>query len=251
MNILVIIGSLRKKNTLETVKKIENYHKRYSDCKYEYLFLKDLNLKLCTGCHLCLTKGEIFCPLKDDRDLIIEKIEQSDGVILASPTFSMNITWLMKNFFDRLSFIMHRPKFFKQNFMLLTVSGSVMGGSNAIKALSFGVFGGKIISKLKVLHSPGMNEDKKNKQEALIRKGAQVFSKKMRREITHSPSFGFIMWFCAFKSMATVYKNECIADYNYYQDKKYFIDIKLNFFQNLLIAMFTRFFILLTKKGFI
>ena len=37
MKILVIIGSLRKKNTYETVRKIENYHKQYAECEYEYL----------------------------------------------------------------------------------------------------------------------------------------------------------------------------------------------------------------------
>lgn len=69
-----------------------------SNCEYEYVFLKDLNLKLCTGCHICITKGEDFCPLKDDRDVIINKIEDSDGVILASPTFSMNVTCYQTGF---------------------------------------------------------------------------------------------------------------------------------------------------------
>jgi multimeric flavodoxin WrbA len=177
MKILVINGSLRKKNTHETIKKIENYQRQYSNCDYEYLFLKDLNLKLCTGCHICITKSEDFCPLKDDRDLIIKKIEESDGVILASPTFSMNVTWIMKNFMDRLSYIMHRPKFFKQKFMILTVSGSYRGGKETIKALSFAAFGGKIINKLITLNSPGMNENKKNKQEIKIKKEALNFSK--------------------------------------------------------------------------
>ena len=54
MNILVIIGSLRKKNTYDTVRKIEEYHKNYSDFKYEYLFLKDINFKLCKGCFVCI-----------------------------------------------------------------------------------------------------------------------------------------------------------------------------------------------------
>ena len=38
MKVLLIMGSLRKKNTYETIKKIENYHKQYSNCEYEYLF---------------------------------------------------------------------------------------------------------------------------------------------------------------------------------------------------------------------
>ena len=40
---------------------------------YEYLFLKDLNLKLYTVCHIFIPKCEELCPLKDDRDMIIKK----------------------------------------------------------------------------------------------------------------------------------------------------------------------------------
>jgi hypothetical protein len=42
---------------------------------YEYLFLKDLNLKLYTVCHIFIPKCEELCPLKDDRDMIIKKRE--------------------------------------------------------------------------------------------------------------------------------------------------------------------------------
>ena len=131
MNILVIIGSLRKKNTYDTVRKIEEYHKNYSDFKYEYLFLKDINFKLCKGCFVCISYGEEKCPLKDDRNLIINKIENSDGVILASPNYVMNVSWLMKNFIDRFAYTMHRPKFFNQKFMILVTSGSYMGTKQA------------------------------------------------------------------------------------------------------------------------
>ena len=47
MKILVIMGSLRKANTYDTVQKIEQNHKKISNCEYEYIFLKDINLGLC------------------------------------------------------------------------------------------------------------------------------------------------------------------------------------------------------------
>ena len=37
---------------------------------------------------LCLNKGEELCPLKDDRDLLIDKMNNSDGIIFASPNYS-------------------------------------------------------------------------------------------------------------------------------------------------------------------
>ena len=40
MKILAIIGSLRKKNTYNVIKKIEEYHKAYTkECEYEYVFV--------------------------------------------------------------------------------------------------------------------------------------------------------------------------------------------------------------------
>ena len=75
MKILAILSSPRKKNTYRAVQAIETLHKQTCDCDYEYLFLHKTDLKGCVGCHLCLTRGEEFCPLKDDRDLILQKIE--------------------------------------------------------------------------------------------------------------------------------------------------------------------------------
>ena len=67
MRILVIISSPRKRNTYEAVKRIEDVHNSIAPCEYEYLFLKDIKLMNCTGCHVCLTRGEQFCPFRDDR----------------------------------------------------------------------------------------------------------------------------------------------------------------------------------------
>jgi multimeric flavodoxin WrbA len=251
MRILVIIGSLRKGNTLETVRKIETYHKQRSDCEYEYLFLKQSDLKLCTGCHLCMTKGEGFCPLQDDRDAIIRKMEESDGVILASPTFSMNVSWVMKNFMDRLSYLQHRPRFFRQKFMVLTVSGSYRGGKNAIQALSFAAFAGTIINRLIVFNSPGMNDAKKEKQEKKIRDEAIKFARNMEKTVDLKPSFVNIIWFSAFKAISLLYRDECQADHEFYKDKQYFLAMNLGAIRRTLIGGFTRFFTFALRKGYI
>lgn len=50
MKILVLIGSPRKANTYNTVRKIEQFHKQVLDCEYEYIFLKKTNLDICKGC---------------------------------------------------------------------------------------------------------------------------------------------------------------------------------------------------------
>ena len=91
MKVLAIIGSLRKGNTLDVVQEVEKHMKELGEVEFEYLFLKDANLELCKGCFNCLTKGDEFCPIKDDRVEIEKRMLESDGVILASPVYVHNL----------------------------------------------------------------------------------------------------------------------------------------------------------------
>lgn len=64
MKILAVIGSPKGKGAgYKIVKMIEDRMKVLGDVEFEYLFLKDANLKLCTGCYNCMAKGEDKCPI--------------------------------------------------------------------------------------------------------------------------------------------------------------------------------------------
>ena len=108
MKILALSGSPRKRNTAAALAAI---HEHFPEIDFEILALKDLDLKLCKGCYTCITRGEERCPLKDDRDMLLRKIENADGLILGSPTYSHMVPALMKNLFDRLGYLAHRPHF--------------------------------------------------------------------------------------------------------------------------------------------
>jgi multimeric flavodoxin WrbA len=251
MKILAIISSPRKKNTFNAIKKIESIHKKKCDCEYEYLFLNKVDLKLCSGCHLCLTNGEGFCPLKDDRDTIINKIESSDGVLLASPNHTMNVNWRMKNYIDRFSYLMHRPRYFNQRFMILITSGSYMGVKEALNALAPMVSGGKIISKVGTMNSPGMNDKKRKKQANSLHKAAIKFTKNMNQPFIYKPTIGHLIWFSAFKTLSKKNKKKSNADYNYYLNKKFFVKSNLSYGHKLILKISTRLFNKLIKFGFV
>ena len=251
MKTFVIISSLRKKNTYTIVKEIERIHQSVSPCEYEYLFLKDVNLKTCTGCHVCLTKGEQYCPLKDNRDTIITKIESADAVILASPNHTMNVNWVMKNYIDRLSYLMHRPRFFKQRFMLLITSGSYMGTKEALRALSPIVSGGKIMSSLAVMNSPGMNDVKKRNAEKKVSAEAMKFAVAMKKNYSFRATLPNMLWFSVFKATTRIHADDFPADFRYYEHKQFFVDTELNIFQKITIGILTNIFLFLSKKGFI
>lgn len=251
MKILVIVGSLRKANTYNSLKKIEEFHKQIYDCQYEYIFLKDINLGLCKGRFTCISKGEEQCPLKDDRDLIVQKIESSDGVILASPNYASNVSWLMKNYIDRFAYTCHRPRYFNQKFMLLITSGSYMGVENAMKALSIMASGGNIISHLSVFNSPDMNDKKKKIQETQIKKSTLKFAKLMSKKNRVKPRLSYLIWFSAFKAASSKNQKGLPADFEYYKNKEYFIDCKLNTLQKSSIKVFTYFFGFMINNGIV
>jgi len=250
MKILAIIGSLRKKNTYNVIKKIEEYHKVYTkECEYEYLFLKDIDLRQCRGCFLCISKGESFCPLKDERDVIIQKIESADCIILASPNYSMNVTWITKNMIDRFAYNLHRPVYFNKRFFLLITSGSFMGAKNAMKAISALPSGGKIIGKLIVETTPEMSIKKRQKQEKKIIKTSKQFFKIADKDYSHLPPFGYLVWFAVFKASAEGSKKTLPTDFEFYKNKDYFIDVKLTIIQKVVIKSFTSVFKFMINKG--
>lgn len=251
MKILAIISSPRKQNTYNAIKNIESIHKKTYDCEYEYVFLNKVDLKLCIGCHLCLTKGEEFCPLKDDRDIIIDKIESADGVILASPNHTMNVNWRMKNFIDRFSYLMHRPRFFNQRFMILITSGSYRGIKEAMKALVLMGSGGKVISKIGVTNSPGMNNKKRKKQSNKLKKEAIKFIDIMNKPYVYKPSLGDLIWFSVFKALSNETEKDFPADYEYYSKKEFFVKLDLLKRQRFILRIFEALFGFFIRKGLI
>jgi len=70
MKILAILGIPHKGNTFLITQEIESFLKSHPDLEFEYLHLKDVDLKSCRGCYLCFHKGPEICPLKDDKPVI-------------------------------------------------------------------------------------------------------------------------------------------------------------------------------------
>jgi multimeric flavodoxin WrbA len=249
MKILIIDGSLRNGNTkayVDNIMKIVGINHQF-----HYLSLKDISIGLCKGCYLCFKKGEQFCPHKDEIANIIARMDEVDGIICASPTHSMNVSWIIKNFMDRISYIMHRPKFFDKKFMLLVLSGSIRGGKDAMRSLRFLKFGGKIITEAIVLNSPGMNENKLKIQNNIFEKKVREFFKTLEKNKKNSIPITYLIWFSAMKAMSIVSKNENVADYNYYIDKNYFAENSVNPIQKVIIIIVNRFFSFLIKKGYV
>ncbi len=220
--ITVFIGSARKKATYQAIQEFEKNMKQYGNVSFEYVFLSEYNLKFCQGCKLCFNKGEEYCPLKDDRDVLIEKIENSDGVIFATPNYAFQVSAQMKNLLDRLAFILHRPRFFGKTFTAIVTQG-VFGGDDIVKYLqSMGANLGFNVTKgccVTTLEPMTELQNKKSKQK--IKKSSKKFYKGLVCSALPLPSFFRLMLFrLARTSFQTV--NVRYFDYYYYKEKGWF-----------------------------
>jgi len=125
--VTAFVGSARKKNTYKAVVQFMNNLQALGDVETEIVFLNNYQLGFCRGCMLCFGKGEEFCPLKDDRDVLFEKVAASDGVVFATPNYSYGMSGIMKAFLDRFGFACHRPRYFGKTFTSIVTQGFVRG----------------------------------------------------------------------------------------------------------------------------
>ncbi|MBL4933329.1 flavodoxin family protein [Clostridium paridis] len=242
MKILTIIGSPKGKgNTYDTALKVETTLKKINDkIEFEYLYLKDVNLLPCKGCFQCFLKGEQFCPLKDDRELIERKMVEADGVIFATPVYAYNLTWLMKSFIDRFAYVCHRPRFHNKKAMVIVTTGAV--GLDFVLfnlAQAVGTWGYSVVSKLGVMYPPEkiLEEQERKlrkKTEKNIKKAATKFYFALKENKVKKPNFLNVLAFRLQKD-AFSRKDQNLADYKYWKGKgwieketKFYYSVKIN-----------------------
>src|ERR1035441_9968533 len=105
-NVTAFVASARRSGlTYAATRQLLDNLQSFGDVQSEIVFLSEYNLRVCRGCKRCFLRGEECCPLKDDRDVLIEKMMASDAVVFASPNYSFQVSAIMKTFLDRLGFV--------------------------------------------------------------------------------------------------------------------------------------------------
>ncbi|MHC1723708.1 MAG: flavodoxin family protein [Aminipila sp.] len=221
--VTAFIGSAQKQATYKAVCEFEKNLKAYTEIELEVVFLNDCHLEFCRGCKLCFNKGEKLCPIHDDRDLLLDKINQSDGVIFATPNYSFHVSAPMKNLLDRLAFIFHRPRFFGKTFTSIVTQG-IFGGASIVKYLdNMGQNLGFRVSKGCVLRTlDPITEAAQKKNSLEIKKAAAKFSRELMRSAYPSPSFFRLMLFRMSRTSIKAMLNEEYYDYRHYKEKGWF-----------------------------
>lgn len=223
MKVTAFIGSARKKHTYQTTEKVLRKLQSYGKIEYEIVPLTEYNLGTCKGCKLCLDKGEELCVLKDDRNILLEKMENSDGVIFASPNYSFHVSALMKQFLDRLGFIFHRPQFFGKTFSSIVAQG-VYGGNKIVKYFNFigKALGFNVVKGICVTNLEPVSEKVVEKNEKKIEKLAKRFYKQLIKNELPQPSLFDLFIFRMSRTSMKMKLDENFKDFKYYTQKGWF-----------------------------
>ncbi len=105
MKVLAINGSPRKEWNTATLLKNALEGAASQGAETEIVHLYDLDFKGCTSCFSCKIKnGKSYgkCAMKDDLTPILQKVADSDAIILGSPIYIGYVTGEMKSFLERL-----------------------------------------------------------------------------------------------------------------------------------------------------
>jgi len=216
-------GSAHKKNTYQAVVQFVENLQALVEVEVEIVTLSNYKLEICRGCRVCFSKGEEFCPLKDDRDVLFDKIKASDGVIFASPNYCWHMSGLMKVFLDRFGFAIHRPRYFGKAFTSIVTQG--MGQGNQIvkyfdmlgQSLGFNTVKGTCVTAL----DPRTEKDQQKIDKALARLSRQFYARLMK-PVDLEPSLIMLAMFRMSRSSIRAMLDDRSRDYRYYAAQGWF-----------------------------
>jgi multimeric flavodoxin WrbA len=246
--VTAFIGTARKKHTYNAVREFLDRLEELGGLECEIVDLSDYRIEMCKGCKLCFGKGEEFCPLKDDRDALIEKIMASDGVVFASPNYSFQVSAIMKAFLDRMGFLFHRPRFHGKAFTSIVVQG-FYGGRKIVKYLGF-VGSGLGFDVVKGTCSTALEpmvEKERRKRDKALAKQSKRFHKTLSRPADHAPTLFQLMVFRMGRQSVRHTLDESSRDYTYYSeqgwfDSDYFRPVRLGVLKRSVGRLFDWFF---------
>ncbi len=102
--ILVINGSPQNNasGTLHVTKAFLQGVEKAMPSEIEILNIAEMNIKNCMGCLSCWGRTEGQCVIKDDSEIVKEKIIAADVVIASFPLYFFGMPGIVKNLTDRL-----------------------------------------------------------------------------------------------------------------------------------------------------
>ena len=99
--VLVILGSPRKKGNSSTLATRISRGAKSAGAEVETVFLNALKISPCDGCDACKKPNSRGCVIKDDMQEIYRKLIKADAWVIASPVYWFTMSAQTKVFMDR------------------------------------------------------------------------------------------------------------------------------------------------------
>lgn len=127
MKIIGISGSPQKDGNTEQMLAAALQIARDRGFDTDVVHLSGLDVSACISCGLC--RNEKRCTIDDDMTDIYQRLEDADGIIVASPVYFGGMTGQLKCFLDR-TLVLRRNGFLMKDFVggAMAVGGSRNGG---------------------------------------------------------------------------------------------------------------------------
>ena len=214
MKCLVIHGSPRRGNTWEVLKLTEEEMNKNGEFEFEEIELAKENIPTCLGCFNCIIKGESLCPHKNTIQRIVSKIEEADAIIITSPVYSMQITGLLKNFIDHMSYNFHRPRFFYKKVLIITTTAGAghKEAANYLKEVMYYWDVDYVLTMPIAYRDIQLND--------IINRKADKFALELNSRKVHEPSFKSILMYNVWRAMSINGNGVGIADCKYWSNEK-------------------------------
>lgn len=225
----------------------------------EILTLRSFNINMCRGCTLCLSKGSSKCMFyQDDVKEVLAKLKWADGIIFVVPNYALGVPGILKNLFDRLAYLFHRPRLFHKFCIPIVVQG-VYGGKQIAKYINevMGFWGMEPSEGVVVRGGLELSDAKLSDNDILkINKATKNFVSIVKTGKSKTPSFFRLLIFRSTRT-SMVCSNEVLeVDKKFYVQNgwtksDYFYEIKLTFIKRIvgrLADAATRRMILKDKK---
>ncbi len=226
--VIAILGSKRRMHTYHLLAQIGELLEM-NQIDLEVIELHQYRIDACIGCECCITHGK--CPLQDDQEIIMTKIESADALVLASPVYLQQITGKLKNFIDRTCVWYHRPKLVAKPLLALsTTKGS--GLKATLKYME------SMTSQWGAINAGALGRTIFNVDKSVDKKEIAKFITLIKDPISYKPSLRDLIYFEVSKSLALFLKG---LDSQYWEQndwvkKKYFYSCKISFIKSSLSA---------------
>jgi multimeric flavodoxin WrbA len=216
--VLVVMGSPRKGNTYGAAERLRALMEAHGPVTFEYLWLRDAALEQCRGCAVCVGKGEEHCPIRDDVPAVLERMHAADGIVLASPVYSWQVSGLLKVLIDRLSYTMHRPRLYGKKVLVLATG---MLGTRDVETYLSRVaqfWGAEVVATAGLVTPPTVPARQHERNERVLARAAESFSRALEPGRRASPSLRSVLYFRGGRALIDEQRDETPVDYRYWRE---------------------------------